>query len=164
MADLALAEIVAASRCCRRFPAAPIWAVLACVRNVLDHQISLTIPASIERGGTLVLPSAPLAALAAENPAAADISIESEAVAALVCSGRWRYTVPVVPPSNMPDQLSLATADLATADIGSAELSRTDALALFGAGFAAANDERIYLCGLFIAGGRQGGRDRRDDD
>jgi DNA polymerase III subunit beta len=119
------------------------------VRNVLENQISLTVPATVERPGALALPSGRLAALAAGFPAAAEITIESDGAAAKVRGGRSHYRLPVVPPGDVP-------APLAVADATSIALSCADALALFAAGFCAAHDARTYLRGLHITDSADG--------
>jgi DNA polymerase-3 subunit beta len=112
-------------------------------RNVLDRQISLTVPATIERSGALALPIASLAALVDGFSPTADVVIEADGPAAQIRSGRSRYKLPVVPPDSMPAPLAL------TAGVGAVAVSRADALALFAAGFAAAptSDPRSYLWG-----------------
>jgi DNA polymerase-3 subunit beta len=114
-------------------------------RNVLENQISLAVSAAIERPGTLALPSARLAALAAGFPPGAEITIESDGAAAKVHGGRSRYRLPIIPSGDLP--LALAV------DVGAAcvELGRSQALELFAAGFAAASDARVYLRGVHVA-------------
>ena len=152
---LAKALTLAASLDAGKHPQAALEAVnvlagddtITIVRNVLECQISLTIPATIERPGALALPSARLAALAAGFPAGAEITIEADAQAAKVRSGRARYKLPAVPPGDMPAPLALAVDDAARV-----ELTRTDALALLAVNFCAAHDAaRTYLCGVHVA-------------
>ena len=121
-------------------------------RNTLDRQLTLTVPAAVERSGALALPSASLAALVDGFPPVADVVIEADGPAAQIRSGRGRYKLPVVAPDSMPAPLALA------ADVGAVVVSRADALALFAAGFAAAptSDPRSYLWGLHVAGGPDG--------
>ena len=114
------------------------------VRNVLDHQISLTVPATIELSGAMAMPNDRLAKLVVGFPATAELTIEDDG-AAKVCSGRSRYTLPSIPAEDLPLALTVA------ADAARVELSRGQALALFAAGFCAAHDARTYLCGLYIA-------------
>jgi DNA polymerase III subunit beta len=123
---------------------------VAIARNVLECQISLTIPATIERPGVLALPSGRLAALAAGFSAASELTIEAGAQAAKVHSGRSRYRLPIIPSGDLP--LALAV------DAGAAcvELGRSQALELFAAGFAAASDARIYMGGLFAVDSADG--------
>jgi DNA polymerase-3 subunit beta len=114
------------------------------VRNVLEHQISLIVPATIERAGALALPSARLAALAAGFSATAELTIEDNGAAAKVRSGRSRYILPIIPSGDLP-------LPLAVPDATSVELIRADALALLAVDFCAAHDARTYLCGVHIA-------------
>jgi DNA polymerase-3 subunit beta len=118
-------------------------------RNVLESQVTLTVPATIERPGALALPSGRLAALAAGFAATVELTIEADGAAAKVRSGRSHYKMAVVPPGNMP-------APLALTDAASTELSRADALALFAVGFCAAHDARTYLCGVHVADSEAG--------
>jgi DNA polymerase-3 subunit beta len=115
------------------------------VRSVLDHQISLTVPATIELSGAMAVPNDRLAKLVVGFPAKAELTIEADAPAAKVRSGRSRYTLPIVPSGDLPLALSVAT------DASRVELSRGQALALFATGFCVAHDARTYLCGLYIA-------------
>lgn len=120
-------------------------AAVTVVRSVLENQICLTIPAAIERAGSMAMPITRLAGLAAGFPATADIVIEADGAAAKVRSGRSRYTLPTIPAKDLPLALTVA------ADAAGIALIRADALALFAAGFAAADDARTYICGLHIA-------------
>ncbi len=123
---------------------------ISIIRNVLECQISLTIPAAIERPGVLVVPGGQLAALTAGFSAASELTMEAGAQAAKVRSGRSRYTVPIIPSRDLPLPLAV--------DAGAAcvELDRSQALALLAAGFAAASDARTYLRGLYIADSADG--------
>ena len=113
-------------------------------RNVLEHQISLIVPATIEREGALALPCAPLASLVSGFSPTVDITIESDGASARVRGGRASYRLPAIPGKDLP--LALAV------DAGAASIvSRADVLALLAVNFCAAHDARTYLCGVYVA-------------
>jgi DNA polymerase III sliding clamp (beta) subunit (PCNA family) len=113
-------------------------------RNVLDFQISLQVSATIERPGSLAMPSGQLARLAAGFPAVAGITIEDDGSAARIRSGRSHYRLPVTPAKDLPQAFTVPT------DAAGVELSRDQAQALFAPAFCAAQDARTYICGLHI--------------
>jgi DNA polymerase-3 subunit beta len=118
----------------------------ALTRIVSDHQITLKVPATIVRPGSLAMPSGQLPKLAAGFPAAAEITIEDDGNAARIRAGRGHYKLPVTPAGGLPAELAVATKATAV------ELGRADALALFAPAFCAAthDDARLYLHGVHI--------------
>jgi DNA polymerase-3 subunit beta len=119
-------------------------------RNVLEHQLKLTVPATIERPGSLAVPADQLHGLAAGFPAVAEITIEAAGSTARVRSGRSHYKLPVIPATTLPLELAVP------ANADGVELSRDQAVALFAPAFCAAHDGRTYICGVHIHGSDAG--------
>src|SRR4051812_14154866 len=59
--------------------------------NVLDHALTLTVPATVETAGALALPGERLAALAAGCPPDRQIEISADGAGASVICGRSRF-------------------------------------------------------------------------
>jgi DNA polymerase III sliding clamp (beta) subunit (PCNA family) len=89
-------------------------------RNVLDFQVTLKVPATIARPGSLAVPSDRLARLVAGFPATAEIVVETEGSAARVRSGRSHYRLPVTTLEDLPLALTVL-------EDGKLELSRAQA-------------------------------------
>jgi DNA polymerase III subunit beta len=111
--------------------------------NVLDHAVSLTVPADIETPGALAVSGQRLAALSAGFSKDAKITIGDDGVAARVTCGRSRFQLPVIPQGELPAVPAIDE------EIGRSELVREDALTLFDRPLFAA-PTRFYLCGIFL--------------
>jgi DNA polymerase-3 subunit beta len=148
---LALAASLENSKTFKTFAAAEVVNVstgestVTLSRNILESQITLTIPAVVERAGALAMPSDRLAALAAGFPAEATITIQVEGAGARIRSGRSVYKLPVIPATNLPLELAVPREG---AD--GVELSRDQVAALFAPSFCTAHDERTYIAGVYI--------------
>jgi DNA polymerase-3 subunit beta len=114
--------------------------------NVLDHAVSLAVPADIEEPGALAVSGQRLAALAAGFPKDAKIQVGDDGAAARVICGRSRFQLPVIPQDELP------AAPAIDEEIGRALVEREEALALFERPLFAAGTEptRSYLCGIFL--------------
>jgi DNA polymerase-3 subunit beta len=114
--------------------------------NVLDHAVTLTVPADIEDPGALAVSGQRLAALAAGFPKDAKIQIGDDGAAARVTCGRSRFRLPVISQDELP------AAPAIDGELGRKLVEREEALALFERPLFAAGTEptRSYLCGIFL--------------
>jgi DNA polymerase-3 subunit beta len=114
--------------------------------NVLDHALTLTVPATVDASGVLALPGERLASLAAGCPRDQQIEIDADDTSARIVCGRSRFRLPVIPQDELPASLALG------AETGRVELAREEALRLFAHPlFAVATDQtRYYLNGIFL--------------
>jgi DNA polymerase-3 subunit beta len=112
--------------------------------NVLDHALTLSLPAIVDEAGLLAVSAERLAALAAGFPHDATVELRVEGPVAIVACGRSRYRLPTVPLEDLPPLLALAE------EVGRVELAREEALALLSRPAFAASDEetRYYLNGI----------------
>ena len=114
--------------------------------NVLDHALTLTVPATVETAGALALPGERLAALAAGCPGDREIEIGADGAGARIVCGRSRFRLPAIPQDELPAPLALGQ------ETGRVELAREEALKLFAQPLFAVSDEetRYYLNGVFL--------------
>jgi DNA polymerase-3 subunit beta len=114
--------------------------------NILDHALTLTVPATVETSGALALPGERLAALAAGCPRDRQIEIAAVDTGASVICGRSRFRLPAIPQEDIPAPPVL------DAETGRVELAREEAQKLFAQPlFAVATDQtRYYLNGIFL--------------
>jgi DNA polymerase-3 subunit beta len=93
--------------------------------DVLDHAVTLSVPAAVEASGEEVaVPARRLAALAAAFPAEATIEIQSDGSIARVDCGRSHFRLPTLALENLPPVLRL------TEETGSIDLAREKAATL----------------------------------
>src|SRR5262245_45377617 len=75
---------------------------LTITANILDRQLTLTVPATIAVPGKVAVNASRLAGLVAGFPESAAVEIGTDGAAATVRAGRARYCFPVAPLDNMP--------------------------------------------------------------
>ena len=120
-------------------------AVVKVTTNVLDHTLTIATPATVEAPGMLAVSAAQLAALVGALPAMGTVEISTAAAITRVICGRSRFQIPTISLEQLPTPLRLGK------ETGRVELAREEALALFVRPlFAAANDDRFYLKGIFL--------------
>jgi DNA polymerase-3 subunit beta len=114
--------------------------------NVLDHALSLRVPADISGPGALAVSGPKLAALTAAFAPDATIEIASDGAIARVSCGRSRFKLPITPADILPPPLAL------TGEIGRVELAAEEAALLFERPTFAmsSEDTRYYLRGILL--------------
>jgi DNA polymerase-3 subunit beta len=115
--------------------------------DVLDHAVTLSVPAAVEASGEEVaVPARRLAALAAAFPAEATIEIQNDGSIARVDCGRSHFRLPTLALENLPPVLRL------TEETGSIALAREKAATLLVRPAFAASTERTrhYLGGILL--------------
>jgi DNA polymerase-3 subunit beta len=114
--------------------------------NNLDHVLTLSIPATIERVGELAVSAQRLAAPVAGFPADAEIAISSGDKMANIACGRSRFQLPMLPVKDLPPRAKIDQ------EIGRIEIGREDLLRLLSKpAFASSTEKsRYYLNGILL--------------
>jgi DNA polymerase-3 subunit beta len=115
--------------------------------NVLDHAVTLTLPASVEVAGEAAVSAERLAGVTAALPAKAVVEIVRDEIAPVVhvrC-GRSRFKFAIMPLDWLPPVPKLAE------EIGRVDLAREEVLALLRPAFAAAKGQACFhMAGLLV--------------
>src|SRR5262245_5389166 len=121
--------------------------------NILDHALTLTLPATVEAPGALALPGERLAGLAAGCPPDRQIEIAVAGTGASVVCGRSRFRLPAIPQDELPAPLALGE------ETGHVELAREETVKLFERPLfvVEAEQPRHYLKGVFLHNDSDGG-------
>jgi len=113
--------------------------------NVLDHAISLSVPATIERPGAVAVASAQLSALVAEFSDKATVEIESDGNVARIGCGLSRFKLATIPSGDLPPMPKL------TEEIGRVDLAREEVFRLLVPSFAVSTERtRYYMSGVLL--------------
>ena len=114
--------------------------------NILDHAVSITVPATIEIPGELAVSGSRLAALANGFARTETIMITAEGKTARVDCSRSRFKLATIPLDDLPPMLRLVD------ETGNVELAREQVLKFCkGTTFAISADKaQYYLAGLFL--------------